>query len=136
MFQEIIVAIDGSVMSEKALQVAFSIAKGLHSNITLVHVRKEFLPYAVGDELEQAIKNEVEELLNEAKDQGKSRGIDVKILYLTGDPARQIVDHINHAAYDLVVIGNRGLSNFEEMLLGSVSHKISQLASCPVLIVK
>ncbi|WP_256592904.1 universal stress protein [Pseudomonas sp. 2822-17] len=42
----------------------------------------------------------------------------------------------NNGEYDIVIIGSRGLNPFQEMVLGSVSHKIAKRVECPVLIVK
>ncbi|MFZ0369248.1 MAG: universal stress protein [Halobacillus sp.] len=59
---------------------------------------------------------------------------DVKVL--KGDPGPVIVRHVNENHYDVVVIGSRGLNTFQEMVLGSVSHKVAKRVECPVLIIK
>ncbi|MMZ57327.1 Stress response protein NhaX [compost metagenome] len=84
----------------------------------------------------EAMKKEGEELLGRAKAKAEAAGVKTEALYVKGDPARQIVEKAQEGAYQLIVIGSRGLSGLKEMMLGSVSHKVSQLASCPVLIVK
>ncbi len=52
-----------------------------------------------------------------------------------GQPARSIVAFAREHAADLIVIGSRGLGSIESFLLGSVSHKVTGLADCPVLVV-
>ncbi|MED0757263.1 universal stress protein [Aneurinibacillus thermoaerophilus] len=148
MFQKILVAIDGSEMGEKALDVALAIAKEEQVELSLLHVGKEVVvsPYMVGEmayiskhydiDFNEAMRKEAEELLNKAKAKAEAQGVAATPVYLKGDAARQIVDYADKNKYQLIVIGSRGLSGFKEMMLGSVSHKVSQLATCPVLIVK
>ena len=59
---------------------------------------------------------------------------DLKIL--RGDPGNTLVKYADENEIELIVIGNRGLSKLQEMVMGSVSHKVIQKANCPVLIVK
>ncbi len=61
---------------------------------------------------------------------------DVSTAVLDGDPATSIVDYAERANADLIVIGSRGLSDFKGLLVGSVSHKVSQLAKCTCVTVK
>ncbi|GEN35003.1 MULTISPECIES: universal stress protein [Aneurinibacillus] len=148
MFKKILVAIDGSEMSDKALEAALSIAKEQGAKVSLLHVGKEVVvpPYMVGEmvyisreydiDFDEAMKKEGEELLGQAKAKAEKQGIETETIYVKGDPARQIVEQAEENGYQLIVIGSRGLSGFKELMLGSVSHKVSQLANCPVLIVK
>lgn len=53
-----------------------------------------------------------------------------------GDPGPAIVSYANHHDVDIVIIGSRGLNTLQEMVLGSVSHKVAKRVKCPVLIVK
>jgi nucleotide-binding universal stress UspA family protein len=148
MFQKIVVAIDGSEMGEKALDAAVVIAKEQQAELSLLHIGREVLvgQYAVGEmayiakqydiEFNEIIKKEAEALLNQAKEKAEAQGVAAVSHYVTGDPARQIVEFAKENDIDLIVIGSRGLSGLKEIMLGSVSHKVSQLAECPVLIIK
>ncbi|CCO08294.1 universal stress protein [Desulforamulus hydrothermalis] len=62
--------------------------------------------------------------------------IQTSYLILQGDPAEEIVKLAETDRYDAIVIGSRGLSPVKELFLGSVSHKVVQMAKCPVVIVK
>lgn len=62
--------------------------------------------------------------------------IPYKLTILTGNPGPTIVDYAQKQAVDLIIIGSRGLNALQEMMLGSVSHKVVQRVSCPTLIVK
>jgi len=62
--------------------------------------------------------------------------INHKVTILHGTPGPEIVKYANGSKVDLVVIGSRGLKRLQEMVLGSVSHKVIKQVSCPALIVK
>jgi nucleotide-binding universal stress UspA family protein len=53
-----------------------------------------------------------------------------------GDAAHCILDAAKQDGADLIVMGTRGLGHIRGLLMGSVSHKVAQLAPCPVLLVK
>ena len=60
----------------------------------------------------------------------------VKITMLKGSPSQEIIKYVKEHSIDQLVIGSRGLNTFQEMVLGSVSHKVMKHANCPVTIVK
>ncbi len=62
--------------------------------------------------------------------------VSYKITILHGDPGETIVQYVNTGDIDLVVVGSRGLNTLQEMVLGSVSHKVAKRVKCPVMIVK
>ena len=66
----------------------------------------------------------------------KSVGVEIMIKMLKGNPSQEIIKYVNDHSIDQLVIGSRGLNTFQEMVLGSVSHKVMKHASCPVTIVK
>ncbi len=66
----------------------------------------------------------------------RKAGMDYCMEFLKGDPGPTIVRYVNEKDFDVVVVGSRGLNTFQEMMLGSVSHKVAKRANCPVLIVK
>jgi nucleotide-binding universal stress UspA family protein len=141
MFKKILVAIDGSDMSKKALDTALLLAKEHESLLSLVNVGKSLaIPQGMVidsiDEVYDSMRKEGEDLLNKGKWMAESQGIAVEAHYVEGDPAAQIIKLANEGLFQLIVLGNRGLGPFKEMMLGSVSHRVSQLSHCPVLIVK
>lgn len=58
-----------------------------------------------------------------------------RLLFYVESPVK-IVKYANDQKVDIVVIGSRGLNALQEMVLGSVSHKVMKRAHCPALIVK
>ncbi len=53
-----------------------------------------------------------------------------------GDPAEEIIKAAKGLKVDLIVLGTRGLGTMRELLMGSVSHKVTHLSECPCMTVK
>ena len=71
-----------------------------------------------------------EEILAHAKRTAKERGVEnVSDVIEDGDPTEQILRHAETAT-NLIVMGRRGLSDLKGLLMGSVSHRVSQPSSC------
>lgn len=66
----------------------------------------------------------------------KEAGIVCKVTVFKGLPGPEIVRYANETGVDIVVVGSRGLNSLQEMVLGSVSHKVMKRVNCPALIVK
>ncbi len=149
MFTKIVVAIDGSEMSHKVLDTAFHLAKEQQSELNVVYVGKEagastaafvgmtYVPEDYFTTMIEELKREGEQILHRAAALAEQSGIqDLRTYYMTGDPAQMILDFAQQQSCDLIIVGSRGLSGIKELMLGSVSHKVSQYSKCPVLIVR
>jgi nucleotide-binding universal stress UspA family protein len=78
-----------------------------------------------------------EHLLAEAQKVAKGKGVeDVHCVIEDGDPVKEILRHAKEDNANLIVMGSRGLGVLEGLLMGSVSHKVSQLSPCSCIIVK
>lgn len=139
MYKNMLVAIDGSDNSKRAAEHASHIAfMNAESKVDLLYVldnnrnRLDILPTIERDDLhidrEKGIIP-IEEIF-------VLKNIDHKLIIKHGDPGPTIISFANAGNYDLVVIGSRGLNSFQEMILGSVSHKVAKRVHIPVLIVK
>lgn len=141
MFDKMMVAIDQAEITNKLLDAAVEIAQNKQTQVTLVHVSQEYvsngMTYVPENFLEE-ILDEMEkaglEQLQQAKSKLKSAGINPETVHLKGDPAHEILNYARDTEQQLIIIGSRGLRGIKEMMLGSVSHKVSQLSHCPVLI--
>ena len=139
MYENILVGIDGSENSVRAMAEAIKIAScSKNCTIELVTVadfsksKDEILHTQGKEELELSRKKKLlpaEKLL-----QDKNLSYTIHILH--GEPGPAIVTYANQNNFDLVIVGSRGLNTLQEMVLGSVSHKIAKRVKCPVLIVK
>jgi nucleotide-binding universal stress UspA family protein len=139
MFEKILVPLDGSEYSIKALEVAVQIALGFKGKITLIHVYSigglAISPTPVRGFIE-AIRKVGADILADGEKRVKAEGVHVETLLLEGHAVEQIVKTCKEGKFDLVVMGARGLSKIKEMFLGSVSDGVTRHACCPVLVVK
>lgn len=139
MFKKILLAADGSLHSLRAAEKAIEIAKlNPHSFVDVVYVvdgktSKEDVLHN-WNQIDTETKRRKKMEMIEKKAQKDHVNYDVKII--RGEPGPTIVKFANDHQYDLVVIGSRGLNMMQEMVLGSVSHKVAKRVKCPVLIVK
>ncbi len=78
-----------------------------------------------------------ESLLSEAEKKVRGRGVkSVSHLVRDGDPAKQILEVAKSEAVDLIVMGSTGRGSLQGLLMGSVVHKVNQLAPCTCVAVK
>ena len=139
MYKKILLAVDGSDHSIRAAKEAVKIAAGsAESEVTIVFVadydnaKYEVLHSGSSVELDLKRRKKLQPI-EEALAPGN---INYKLEILHGTPGPTIVAYANKEKFDVLVIGSRGLNSLQEMVLGSVSHKVVKRANCPVLIVK
>ncbi len=137
MFSTIVLALDGSEGSRRALPLAADLAERDGARIVAVHVR-ELIAAKAGTypiradegEIEAAVRREVEDL--------SARGLDATLetaAVAMGGPAHAIADIARAAGADLIVVGTRGHGPIAGLLLGSVTQRLLHIATCPVLAV-
>lgn len=142
MFNKILVAIDGSKMSDKVLKVAIQFAKEQGAELTLIHVAKDLVipPTMVVTDYEKILaemRNAGMALLGEAQHKLELEGVKAGVLFKQGSSiSRLIVQVAQEQQVNLIIIGSRGLGNIKGIMLGGVSQKVAQLSECPVLLVK
>ncbi|MDI1471748.1 MAG: universal stress protein [Thermodesulfovibrio sp.] len=141
MLKRILVAFDGSQESYKAFDFALNLSKECSSKerkITVLSVAQPPEPAdiveikAVIDSATEYYKKEFEKVFLVAKE----HGIEVRTDIVVGHPADQIVRYATENGFDMIVIGQRGMSKIERWLLGSVSRRVATYTTCPVVIVK
>jgi nucleotide-binding universal stress UspA family protein len=137
MFHNILVAIDGSRHSARALEQAIDLARSEEGRLTLITVatRPVIWPSAYqaavsDEELEDTAQALVDEAAEKVPD-----GISTATLVRLGRPAEEIVRRANEGGYDLIVMGARGRGAATSILLGSVSHGVLNQSPGAVLIV-
>lgn len=139
--KKILVSLDGSESSMKALEKAAEIASKFSSTLILLHVVSNVSDsaYLALNEYKQAIEKAYEEtgkeILEDASE-SVSKDIEVKTLLKHGDPGKVIIDSGKQEDVDLIVMGNRGLTPVSRVMLGSVSNKVLNNTKHSVLIVK
>jgi nucleotide-binding universal stress UspA family protein len=137
----IIVGVDGSDLSKRALVRALKEAAVHHAPLTVITVHQAVVGYAGGpitypeDEVEterarEAAQAETDKALAEL-DGPRPESVTVKAVH--GFPTEELVNAGRDA--DMIVLGSRGAGGFARLLMGSVAGKVVQHAPCPVLIV-
>lgn len=146
-YGNILVPYDGSPYSQKALKMAFNMASAFDSSLYLVNVIDISNVNPPGkirskesrktlDQIKNSIKISVETYLQKIQKEYEA-GIIVKGFVLEGDVTEKLLKFIENRNIDLVIIGSKGLSGISKIItLGSISRKISELAKCPVIIVR
>lgn len=136
---KIAVAIDGSENALRAARHAITLAQHFpESQLEFIYVadynkaKDERLLSQSEESLLLKRKQKVDPVLELAR----NAGVKAKMTMLKGDPSLEIIKYVNAEAMDQLVIGSRGLSAFQEMVLGSVSHKVMKHVACPVTVVK
>lgn len=140
MYQHILLAADGSKNSIRAAQEAAKIASLLTPDSIVEILFVADMSKIKSEVLHSHDHEEIELKRNQKlipiREQLSAKNVNHRIKIITGDPGPAIVEYANNAKVDLVVIGSRGLSTFQEFVLGSVSHKVVKRVRCPVIVVK
>lgn len=137
-FQRILVGFDGSESSERAFRVGLSMAKTLDSRLEVLAVIQPGEPatsFREHDALEHARRHynlALSRILQTAN--GQNGRIETRIV--VGHPANEIIKRAEQVESDLIVVGRHGLSNFENLEMGSVSEHVLALAPCTVLVTR
>jgi len=139
--KRILVPIDFSDCSKKALQYALPLAKQHRAAITLLYVVP--LSYAVGEyggidyvSLEAETRASADKALA-ALAVDEIRGeVSVDTLVRTGSPALEIIELAKRLPADMIVVSTHGRTGLKHVFLGSVAENVVRLAPCPVLVVR
>jgi nucleotide-binding universal stress UspA family protein len=137
MFERIVLAVDGSAPSNRAIDAAAELARRIGAEVIVLHVREREIAHIGAEEIESTDK--VRELVDGTVRQLKDTGVSARgELQSTsfGRAARVILEAANQDGAGMIVMGSRGLSDLAGLVLGSVTHKVLHLARCPVLVVR
>lgn len=144
MFEKILVPVDGSQHSRRAVEMAVDLAKCHGSYVFLLHVirdlslPKEILAMIKAGEVNESrteiLQNSAEIILDNAREKFTEAGLgQVQGEYTMGDPASKILEYGEQKGVDLIVIGHRGLGPGGG-LLGGVARKLVNMTTTSVLI--
>lgn len=136
MFKTIVLAVDGSEGSRRAVPLATDLAKRDQSKVVIVHVDERIVGKGGGDIHvdEPQIQAEAKKLGAELSSQGIETDVVLRDVML-GGPAHVIAEVAASAGADLIVLGTRGHSGVSGILLGSVAQRLLHLSHQPVLAV-
>jgi len=130
--EQMLTATDGSEASMKALEFAVDLAGWKGATLTLVHV----VPSDRVRDDEVYWDDADQEILSQAGELARERGVEAKCVMCSGNPAEAIAKLADEVDADLVVLGSRGRGRVAGTLLGSVSRGVLDRAHRPVLVVQ
>lgn len=145
MFKKILVPVDGSETAWRALKSAVELGQSFQSEIIVFSVVQPYnnsallaIPMEAAPLAQSNVElNEIgRQVLETAKEMTADYQYKISYEIEMGHPSERIIAKAKKADVDSIVLGCRGLSGIAEFFLGSVSSKVSQYASVPVLIVK
>ncbi len=139
------VPVDGSKTASEALKKAVELQKMCGSELMILTVFRHhsLLEASLSmvrpqepENMDDILRGYAKEVAEAAKTLAIAEGSKAPRAFVKrGPPARTIITFGKEHEADLIVLGSRGTGDFEDFLLGSVSHKVSGLAECPVMLV-
>ena len=146
MINSMLVPVDGSEQSGKAIDYAVDMAERFGSRLVLLCVYRHHSPLEASVSMvrpkapehpDDALADYAKDIVAAAKQHAERRGAtDVAGFVRRGQTARTIVAFAEEHGVDTIVMGARGTGDVESFLLGSVSHKVSGLSSVTCILVK
>lgn len=142
MYSKILVPVDGSENSNRALKHALSLSSKLKSKLTILYVL-EVPPFVyvqsqkLVDSVMASLEKEAKNILDVAQNQANEFDVEYETALLKGDHiASVIIDYNKKNDFDIIVIGSRGHGKLKTTVLGSVSNNVLHHSKNPVLIIK
>lgn len=146
MYKRVLVAVDGSETSTKALVSALQLARESGGQVRIVHMVEGLTPMAVDPygsawsaDLLDSLKKGGQQVLTDALDIARAAGVpaDTELFDNFGERlAECVVDAAQRFEADVVVVGTHGRRGMGRLLLGSGAEQIVRLAPVPVLVVR
>jgi universal stress protein A len=135
---EILVPVDFSPQSKKALRYAMSFAEQFGARVTVMNVIDEPSPELAFEPLER------KRLMQSAQESAQKKihkllGLDevvVKTVVAKGKPYQEIIRTAQSVDADLIVLATHGWTGLKHVVMGSTAEKVVRYAPCPVLVVR
>ena len=137
MFERILLAVDGSEHSAKTVPVAADLARKYGASVTVLHVREFTKRFGSDVEIdpEEETKTYVDGVVGQLESEGIAARGELRRVQ-AGQVPREIVDVAADVGAGLIVMGTRGRTEWQSLLVGGVAHKVMAHAQCPVLLVR
>lgn len=145
--RRILVAVDGSNPSINASTIAIDLAKRFDAELIVLHVidpRYRELEMAISPrpgrfkEIEKKVMEDAQKILDTVKVNATEKNVNVTMVAISGftSVVKDIVDYAKVNNADMIVIGNRGMTGFKKLLVGSIASGVVTYSDRPVLVVK
>ena len=150
-FSKILIPVDGSINSMKAIDYAVDLADKYKSELLALHVLYSQSGFAFHKEtvagtitssslsdLNLEAKQEAEKWFEEINKRAEERNVQIKteVVFTVISIVEGILTYAEKENINLIIIGSKGKSGWKKLIVGSVASGISTYAHCPILIVK
>ena len=150
-FSKILIPVDGSTNSMKAIDYAVDLADKYKSELLALHVlysqsgfafHKETVAGTITssslNDLNLEAKQEAEKWFEEINKRAEERNVQIKteVVFTVISIVEGILTYAEKENINLIIIGSKGKSGWKKLIVGSVASGISTYAHCPILIVK
>ena len=138
LYLKILVPVDGSKYSNKALAHACELAKMHKAVLLLIYVVDKSIPLNFLDRREYLtlLRNYGKKIMKKASSTANQRGVTSKQIIKEGNVSKEIIKTAKSERCNLIVVGNKGLGATARFFLGSTSTKLATDSPCSVLIIK
>ena len=145
MYQSIVVGTDGSDTAKQAVRSAAELARSTGAKLHIVsayapvpesQLRRERREAPADAQWSFNAREEVDAILDSAREEVARDGLDVETHAQEGDPAEALIQAAEDQNADLIVVGNKGMTGAKRFLLGSVPNKVSHASPTSVLIMR
>ena len=139
--RRLLVPVDFSDSSLRALRYAVDLAADSGSSLTIVYVvAADYGWLDIGREqyrdLDESLQKQAGDQLRALADANVPRSISADLEVRIGRPAEEIVAAASEAKSDLIILSTRGLTGLDRYLIGSVAERVARLAPCPVYLMR
>jgi len=139
----LLVPVDFSSFSDKALEYAVAFADQFRAKIVLLHVVEPMvypenymtIP-AVTDDINSSLMQAADQKLTEQRQRIEKDHVEVKVMTRLGRPYMEITDAAKELGVDLIILATHGHTGLKHVLLGSTAERVVRHAPCPVLTVR
>lgn len=142
MFERLLVPLDGSTCADKAMDVAFSLAKSEGGELVFCSVVDPMVicgttpPSPALDLLMTDAENDARRLVTTAQQRAHAMGLKARGEMRKGVPYDEIIRAAEHAKADAIVMGTHGRTGLRRLFIGSVAESVLRNAPCPVVAVR
>ncbi len=149
MVSKVLVAVDGSENSERALDFAINFADKYGAVLTMINVTESAAISAVPYEMSGYAGNNMasvardlqkfhQGILDKAAERAKiiKPNLTVELMLKEGSPASEIISAAKEGNFDVVIIGHRGIGKVRELFMGSICEKVVHTVNNTIIIVK
>lgn len=145
MFSHLLIATDGSELSDRALAQGFLLAKALAATVTVVTATDMIPTGAYGpipwptdiERYEAAAAKAAERILGRAREMASTQNLSCEFLHIVdGRPFEAFIKTARERACDLIVMASHGRAGISSVFLGSETQKVLIRATVPVLVIR